>query len=97
MALKIRVTVRATADLAHIREYSLECNPMGADDVRLAINASLARLAENPRLGRERLDLDAYSIAAYPYPFMIYYRIHDGEIVVVHIRNTRRQPLVRLK
>lgn len=96
MALKITITLRATTDLTRIRDYSLECNPMGADDVRLAINASLARLAENPHLGRERLDLDAHSIIIYPYPYMIYYRIHDSEIVVVHIRDCRRQPLDRL-
>ncbi len=96
MELKIRLAPRAAADLARIRDHSVECNPMNADDVRLAINAVLARLTENPHLGRERLDLDAYAIVVRPYPFMIYYRIHEGEIVVVHFRDSRRQPLAQL-
>ena len=53
MALRIRLTARATRDLEEIRAYLLERNPQGADNVRADIDRTIETLAEFPGIGRD--------------------------------------------
>jgi plasmid stabilization system protein ParE len=89
----VRLTPRAYDDLATIRDYLIERSPQGADNVRRAINVTLAQLAEFPFTGRERPELGVRSIGVARYSYTIYHRVHDQHVEIVHVRDDRRKPL----
>ncbi len=95
MALRIFLTPRAESDLRSVREYLIQENILVADEVRIEINSSLARLAEYPDLGRNRKALEVFSFPISHYLYILYYRIENDELVVVHVRHTRRKSFSR--
>ena len=93
MAVAVSLTPRAAADIASIRDFLLYRNPQAADRVRIALDATFALLERFPKAGRERPELDVRSIPVTSYPYTVYYRVLLDEVVVVHVRDDRRQPL----
>jgi plasmid stabilization system protein ParE len=91
--MRIRYTRQALADLVAIADYIRERNPMAAVKVETAIRSSIDLLADLPRLGRERPDLEARALGIPRYPYTVYYRIEDEEVWVVHVRDNRRRPV----
>ncbi len=93
MALKVSIAPRAAGDLRTIRDYLMSRSLQGADSVRAAIDATLMRLSEFPRAGRDRPELGVRSIGVPRYSYTVYYHIETDEVVVVHVRDDRRRPL----
>ena len=91
--MKVRHTRRATADLAGVGDYIRERNPAAAINVETAIRSTIGLLADFPKLGRDRPQLDARSLGVPRYPYTIYYRIEGNEVWIVHVRDDRRRPL----
>jgi toxin ParE1/3/4 len=87
------LTPRAFSDLENIRDFLVSRNPIGAENVRLAINATLDQLSYFPLTGRNRARLRVRSISVARFPYTIYYRLQDDRIVVIHVRDDRRAPL----
>jgi plasmid stabilization system protein ParE len=90
MALRIRLTARATRDLEEIRAYLLERNPQGADNVRADIDRTIETLSEFPGIGRDSDLPEVRIIATARYPYLVYHQVGDDELVVVHVRDGRR-------
>lgn len=91
--MKVRHTRRAAADLAGIGDYIRERNPAAAINVETAIRSTIGLLADFPKLGRNRPELDARSLGVPRYPYTVYYRIEGDEVWIVHVRDDRRRPL----
>ena len=86
MALRIRLTARAIGDLKEIRAYLLERSPRGADNVRADIDRTIETLAEFPGIAHDSDFPDIRVIATARYPYLVYHRASDDELVVVHVR-----------
>jgi plasmid stabilization system protein ParE len=90
MALRIRLTARATRDLEEIRAYLLERSPQGVDNVRAGIDRTIESLAEFPGIGHDSDLPEVRVIATARYPYLVYHQISGDELVVVHVRDGRR-------
>ena len=90
--MKVRYTRQAVADLLGIADYIRDRNPSAATGVETAVQSTIDLLAEYPRIGRDRPDLDARALGIPRYRYTAYYRIEGDEIWVVHIRDDRRKP-----
>ncbi|MGK2922304.1 MAG: type II toxin-antitoxin system RelE/ParE family toxin [Methyloceanibacter sp.] len=90
--MRVRYTPRAFADREEIFAYLDARNPRAAREVKAFIKERIARLAGNPR--RSPL-IRAFGVHAHwlgRYPYIIYYRIVEDEIWIIHIRHVAREP-----
>ena len=88
--MKLRYAPRAYADIAGIYEFISQHNAMAATAVVRQIRATSRLLARYPGLGRET---DIPGVRVFPtarYPYLLYHRIHAGQLVVLHVRDGRR-------
>jgi plasmid stabilization system protein ParE len=90
MALTIRLTPQAYADLDDIRSYLLPRSPQGAERVRQAIEATIDLLAAFPGIGRQTDIVDVHVLSAGRYPYLVYHALLAGELVVLHVRHSAR-------
>lgn len=90
--MRVRYTPRAFADREQIFAYLDNRNPRAARDVKAFIKERIASLAGNPRRSPliEELGVHAHWLGRYPY--IIYYRIVEGEVWILHIRHVAREP-----
>jgi len=61
--------------------------------VETAIRSTIDLLAEFPKIGRDRPDLDARALGIPRYPYTAYYRVERDEVWIVHVRDGRRKPV----
>ncbi|TFF24793.1 type II toxin-antitoxin system RelE/ParE family toxin [Jiella endophytica] len=90
--LTLRYTPRALVELDEILEYIGEQSPNGADKVRNRLRGIIDFLCSYPLAG-QATDLPMLRrIVARPYPYLIFYQVLDGEIVVIAVRHAARDP-----
>jgi toxin ParE1/3/4 len=88
--VKLRYAPRAYADIAHIHQYIARHNVGAATSVVRQIRATSRLLARHPGLGRET---DIPGVRVFPtarYPYLVYHRVRGDEVVVIHVRDGRR-------
>jgi len=90
MALKIRLTVRALRDLQQIRAYLIARSPKGAEGVRREIVRTIASLSEHPGIGHSTRISGLRVITTKRYPYLVYHRVTDAELTIVHVRHGAR-------
>jgi addiction module RelE/StbE family toxin len=90
--MDIRYSVRARNDLRRIFEYLDERAPKAAHEVRRAIEASVALLADFPLMAPMTDEDDVRELTLARYPYRIYYRVRGEELEVLHVRDARRRP-----
>jgi addiction module RelE/StbE family toxin len=90
--MKVRYTPRAFADREAIYDYIEKRSPQGAQNVQLAIAQAIRSLASHPRLGRHTDWPGIYELIVPRRPYKVYYRIERDEVLIVHIRDSRRRP-----
>lgn len=91
MRAKVRYARRAISDLIGIADYIRERNPRAAAAVADRIRASIARLGMFPFIGRPTDDESLRVLPIGRYPYIVYYEVIRGEVVVHHIRDGRRK------
>ena len=93
--MKVRYSPRATADIIAIADYLTERNRVAARAVDAAIRRTASDLlAEFPGSGRvlkQRSNVRVMPVIRYPY--LVFYRISAGEVLIVHIRHGARAPV----
>ena len=88
--MKLRYSPRARGDIDHIHEYISEHNRSAAREVVRQIKSTIELVARYPGLGRET-DIGGVRVFPVPrYPYLIHYRLHENEVVIVHVRDGRR-------
>jgi toxin ParE1/3/4 len=88
--VKLRYTPRAHADISEIHEYIARQNTGAAISVVRQIRSTSNLLARHPALGRET---DIPGVRVFPtarYPYLVYHRVREGKVVIVHVRHGRR-------
>ena len=90
--MRIRYTRRAAADLDSVLTYIAERSPQGAYRVSARLQAVVALLAEHPRIGRLTGKRDVRRIVVYPYPYLVFYRATDTEVIIHGVRHAARRP-----
>lgn len=92
--MRVRYTPRASGDIAGIADYLVERSPVGARAVEARIRWTVQLLADFPFSGRplaQRPEVRVMPVVRYPY--LVFYSVGEGEIVVLHIRHAARAPV----
>lgn len=87
MGLKVRLSPRAVAQLATIRDYVSRQNPAVADIIRLRILSVIKRLQSFPEIGHPGCKDGTREIRASGLPFVIVYRV-DSHLTILGIFHT---------
>ena len=89
--MRVRYTPRARADLQDIDAYLRTKSLQGARNVRERVQQAARNLGDMPGSGRES-DFPGIRVAPLvTYPYIIYYRIRDNEVHILHVRHGARQ------
>ena len=90
--MSVRYTPRARGDLEKIFLYLNERNPQGTEHVWYAIRRVVELIGIYPHAGKITIEQDTRSLPVGRYPYLVYWSIEAGEVWIVHIRHTSRQP-----
>jgi plasmid stabilization system protein ParE len=90
--VKLRYTLRAAAELDEILSYIDEHSPQGARSVQERIQAMTTLLLQHPQAGHPTSKSGLRRMVAYPYPYLIFYRITETEIIIHGVRHSARRP-----
>ena len=88
----VRYTPRASGDLDNILTYLDERSSEGAKHVHYSIRRVVELIGEYPYAGRTTGEQNTRVLPAGRYPFLIYWSIEAGEVWILHLRHTSRQP-----
>lgn len=91
MAYEIVFAPRALRDLEAIEAYLIERSPTGARNVLSAIKRAIDDLQDFPRLGTPIDEGGRYRLPIRQYPYAIFYRIAQSEVLILHIRHGARR------
>jgi toxin ParE1/3/4 len=90
--MRLRHTRPAAIDLNSILEYINGHSPGGAKRVQARIRAITDLLLQYPLSGIVTSDPGIRRKAATPYPYVIFYEVTDGEVIIHAIRHGARDP-----
>ena len=92
--MKLHLTELAANQIAAITDYLIVRSPLGARNVQLAMDATLAQLTNFPGLGRRQRTTGVRKIGVGRYPYNVYYCVDQqaDEIVIISVRHTSRAP-----
>ena len=88
--MKLRYSPRARNDIDRIYDYIAQRNRAAATAVVRQIRSTSELLARHPGLGRET---DISGVRVFPiarYPYLVYHRVLEDELVIIHVRDGRR-------
>ncbi len=91
--MRVRLASRAVRDLEDIRAYLVERSPVGAEQVRQHIAATIDRLGDFPLLGRATDEPGVRVLPLTRYPYLIFYAVLADTVAILHIRHGAREPL----
>jgi plasmid stabilization system protein ParE len=92
--VNIRITPRARADLAEIRDYVGERNQSGVIKLLRAIYITINFIAENPRAAEATDEPSIRVKIIVDYPYKIFYRLQGDSVEIIHIRHSARRPWI---
>jgi plasmid stabilization system protein ParE len=88
--VRLRFSPRAYADIADIHDYIAQHSARAATAIAAQIHLTSQLLARHPTLGRET---DIPGVRVLPtarYPYLVYHKVQQDELVVIHVRHGRR-------
>ena len=91
--MRLHVTKRAATQIERALDYIEAESPQGANRMRERIQALFHLLAEHPYAGQATDLPGVRRLSVSPYPYLIFYRVTDDEVIVQRIRHTSRRPL----
>jgi toxin ParE1/3/4 len=93
--VRVRYTPRAFRELQDIFAYIDDHSPLGGRNVKSRVHVIIELIASHPQSGRRIGERGLRRIAAFPYPYFIFYRVLADEIVIQGLRHAARDPLRR--
>ncbi|MFZ3180227.1 MAG: type II toxin-antitoxin system RelE/ParE family toxin [Methylocystis silviterrae] len=90
--MKLRYTLRAATELEEVLSFIDERSPQGARGVKSRIQAMTALLLQHPQAGHLTSKSGIRRMVVYPYPYLIFYRPTETEIIIHGIRHSARRP-----
>ena len=91
--MRIRYTPRAFRELQDIFAYIDDHSPLGGRSVKSRVHAIIELIASHPHSGRRIGERGLRRIAVFPYPYLIFYRVLAGDIVIQSVRHAARDSL----
>jgi addiction module RelE/StbE family toxin len=88
----LRVTKRAATQIAKALDYIEVSSPQGANHVRERIQALFNLLAQHPYAGQATDLPGVRRLTLSPYPYLIFYRVTDSEVIVQRMRHASGRP-----
>jgi toxin ParE1/3/4 len=89
--VRLRVTRRAATQIAKALEYIEADSPQGANRVRERIQTLFRLLEQHPYAGQATDLPGVRRLTLSPYPYLIFYRVTDSEVIVQRVRHTSRK------
>jgi toxin ParE1/3/4 len=90
--VKLRYTIRAAAELDQVLTSIDRESPQGARHVKQRLHAVINLLLQYPQAGRLTNKGGLRRVVAFPYPYLIFYRATDTEVVIHGVRHSARRP-----
>jgi toxin ParE1/3/4 len=90
--VKLRYTLRGAAELDKVLAYIEERSPQGALHVQTRIQTIINLLLQHPHAGQLTSKGRLRRMVASPYPYLIFYRATEDEIVIHGVRHSARRP-----
>jgi toxin ParE1/3/4 len=90
--VRLRYTLRGAAELDEVLAYIEAQSPQGARRVQTRIRAIINLLLRHPHAGQLSNKGRLRRIIASPYPYLIFYRATEDEIVIHGVRHGARRP-----
>ena len=91
--MKVEYSERAIEDLYKLAAKSHEFGDVVAEAVGVRISEVIARIAWEPQSSRKVSQRSGVHIAPLgKFPFVIFYRILEDRVKILHVRHTLRQP-----
>jgi len=75
-----------------VADYIREHSPVAAERVHERIQQLIGRLSDFPYQGSPTDEPGIRRLVATPFPYLIFYRVKDEAIIILHIRHGRRTP-----
>ena len=89
--MRLRVTKRAASQIEKALEYIEADSPQGANHVRERIQTLFRLLTQHPYAGQATDLPGVRRLALSPYPYLLFYRVTDDEVIVQRMRHTSRR------
>jgi toxin ParE1/3/4 len=90
--VKLRYTIRAATELNDVLTAIDRQSPQGARHVKQRLHAVIDLLLQYPQAGRLTNKSGLRRVVAFPYPYLIFYRATEAEVVIHGIRHSARRP-----
>jgi toxin ParE1/3/4 len=90
--VKLRYTLRGAAELDQILADLAQKSPQGARHVQMRIQEIIDLLLTHPHAGQLTSKGRLRRLGAYPYPYLIFYRASEDEVVIHGVRHGARNP-----
>jgi toxin ParE1/3/4 len=91
--VNVRYTRRALRQTSEALAYIEAQSPQGAKNVKARLQAVIDLLADHPNSGRTTNKSGLRRISTSPYPYVIFYRVNETEIVIHSVRHAARRPV----
>lgn len=89
--MKLSYTPQALAELEKVLSYLGEHSPSGAQNVRRRLQAVIGFIAQYPQAGTQLNGRGMRRIAAVPFPYLVFYRVQDGQVTIIGVRHAARK------
>jgi toxin ParE1/3/4 len=89
--MRVRYTPRAFADREAIFEYINRRNPRVAQEIKVYLEKRISELGDLEIRHRVIPKLGVHALWVGRYPYIVYYRVGNDEISIVHIRHAARR------
>ena len=90
--MRLRVTRRAATQIEKTLAYIEAESPQGANQVRARIQTLFLLLAQHPYAGQATDLPGVRRLTLSPYPYLIFYRVTDSEVIIQRMRHASRRP-----
>jgi plasmid stabilization system protein ParE len=90
--VRLRYTREAIADLDGLLDHIVKHSPQGGRRVQGRIKAVMDLLLQHPQIGQMTSRRGMRRMVASPYPYLIFYRATEDEIVIHGVRHASRKP-----
>jgi plasmid stabilization system protein ParE len=90
--MRVRYTPRAFADREAIFEYVDRRNPRAAREIKTFLEKRISELGSLEIRHRVIPKLGVHALWVGRYPYIVYYRVGNDEISILHIRHAARRP-----
>lgn len=88
----VRYSRRAQADIAKILEYLGGRSPLGAENVKFAIQRTIDTIGQHPNAGHPTGRSATRGLPVGRYPYVVYWTVEGDEVWLVHVRHGARKP-----